>query len=150
MLSSKFKHSFLSTVFRDVRILTREFSISENKQDLRQDLCNNEVNFNRFKENFRTNNCHSYVGLSFGVLCGFFLFYNWGSNRKVRRGYFDWTPRLEASSIIGDDGSKRNRYNFIADVVEKTASSVVYIEILDRRRFVLPVIMTEIIKILLS
>lgn len=49
-------------------------------------------------------------------------------------GYFSLREKVTAATVVNDLKGRREKYNFIADVVAVSAASVVYIEIVDGRR----------------
>lgn len=57
----------------------------------------------------------------------------WGTFTYIRRDHRFW-PTVEAKTLPNLSG-RRKQYNFIADVVDVCAQSVVYIEIKDNRHF---------------
>ncbi|XP_072475992.1 serine protease HTRA2, mitochondrial isoform X2 [Notamacropus eugenii] len=60
----------------------------------------------------------------------------WGSGGRRRRPGLGLAPPAVLASVpVSPPSSPRRLYNFIADVVEKTAPAVVYIEILGRHPF---------------
>lgn len=67
-----------------------------------------------------------------------YVLYNWKDGIRERIAglrNLGICPVLHAVSLLPpSNGPNRNRYNFIADVVEVTAPSVVCIEIIDNRR----------------
>lgn len=65
---------------------------------------------------------HSWLVVALGAGAALLLLWGWGRS----------PPAVLAAVPAPPPTSPRSQYNFIADVVEKTAPAVVYIEILDR------------------
>ncbi|XP_028037014.1 serine protease HTRA2, mitochondrial [Bombyx mandarina] len=75
---------------------------------------------NNYKNNSDVNQS-SYFSCILGATIGFI-------------GYFSLREKVTAATVVNDLKGRREKYNFIADVVAVSAASVVYIEIVDGRR----------------
>lgn len=72
------------------------------------------------------------LGTVLGI--GVFVWYNYCKEYIAKHEKWTFMPFLSAAAPISGGENRRKQFNFIADVVEKSASSVVYIEIKDTKR----------------
>lgn len=74
------------------------------------------------------------AGLGIFVGVGFFLGNKYFKAFGAEHEKLTFMPLLSAATPVSSGESRRKQFNFIADVVEKSASAVVYIEIKDTKR----------------
>ncbi|XP_034940021.1 serine protease HTRA2, mitochondrial [Chelonus insularis] len=105
---------------------------SKNNQTIQTYDNNNRKKYESIKNNFLTYTITITSALSIG-----YILYKW-KNKTLHDFYSNLTlqcPPIYASSLFTTDISQnRNKFNFIADVVEVSAPAVVYIEIKDNNR----------------
>lgn len=108
------------TVFTDKFAQIRQFHSRQQQQQEREK---------------RPNNFLTYTALASG-LC--YAVYEWKNDIQEgikSLGVCNYPVVHASSSLPPSDGQNRNKYNFIANVVEICAPSVVYIEIKDNKRY---------------
>lgn len=134
-------------LFRSISITSRKYEVIHSRysillnslRHLKTQSVNNHNKNDHNKSESAQKSFLTYKLAIAGILgCGLgYTLYKWKNDisNKLFNYEFFHLPKVYAASIFNSDISQnRNKYNFIADVVEISAPSVVYIEIKDQKR----------------